>query len=61
LTFSRSNAINEDLFQKIVFGAMIDAGRDGQIIERLSASADHPIALTYPEGSYLKGLLCRVV
>lgn len=59
-TFSCSNAISDDLFQKIVFGALIDAGRDGQIIGKMGASADHPVALTFPEGSYLKGLVCRV-
>lgn len=60
-TFSCSNAINADLFQKIVFGAMIDAEREGQIIGKMEASSDHPIALSFPEGAYLKGLICRVV
>lgn len=59
-TFSCSNAINPDLFQKIIFGAMIDAGRDGQIVQRLTSAADHPVALSFPEGDYLKGLVCRV-
>jgi 23S rRNA (cytosine1962-C5)-methyltransferase len=59
-TFSCSNAIDADLFQKIVFGAMLDSGRDAQIIGRMGAASDHPIALTYPEGAYLKGLICRV-
>ncbi|MBN2304114.1 MAG: class I SAM-dependent methyltransferase [Anaerolineae bacterium] len=59
-TFSCSGAISEDLFQKIVFGALIDSGRDAQIIQRLGQSSDHPVALTFPEGAYLKGLLCRV-
>lgn len=59
-TFSCSNAIETDLFQKIVFGAMIDAGRDGQMVKRLTAASDHPVSLTFPEGEYLKGLVCRV-
>ncbi len=59
-TFSCSNAISTDLFQKVVFGALIDANRQGQIIQRLTATADHPIALTFPEGEYLKGLVCQV-
>lgn len=59
-TFSCSGAITPDLFQKIIFGALLDSGRDGQIIRRLTASADHPVALTFPEGDYLKGLVCRV-
>jgi 23S rRNA (cytosine1962-C5)-methyltransferase len=59
-TFSCSGAIDENLFQKIVFGALADAGRDAQIIRHLEQASDHPVALTFPEGTYLKGLLCRV-
>jgi 23S rRNA (cytosine1962-C5)-methyltransferase len=29
------------------------------VIGRMSASADHPVALDFPEGEYLKGLLIR--
>jgi 23S rRNA (cytosine1962-C5)-methyltransferase len=60
-TFSCSGAVSADLLQKIVFSAAVDAGRDGQIIAHLSQGADHPVALTFPEGAYLKGLICRVV
>lgn len=60
MTFSCSGAINRDLFQKIVFGALADSDRQAQIIKHLSASDDHPVALTFPEGEYLKGLLLRV-
>ncbi|NOK85698.1 MAG: LSU m5C1962 methyltransferase RlmI [Chloroflexi bacterium AL-W] len=60
MTYSCSGAISPDLFQKIVFGALVDSGRQAQIVGRLSASDDHPIALTFPEGEYLKGLLLRV-
>ena len=61
MTFSCSGAINRDLFQKIVFGALTDSGRQAQIVGTLGASADHPVALTFPEGQYLKGLLLRVM
>jgi 23S rRNA (cytosine1962-C5)-methyltransferase len=59
-TFSCSGLVSADLFQKIVFGASVDAGRDAQILERLSQGPDHPILLTFPESGYLKGLICRV-
>jgi 23S rRNA (cytosine1962-C5)-methyltransferase len=59
-TFSCSGLVSADLFQKVVFGAALDAHRDVQIIERLSQSPDHPVLLTFPEGEYLKGLICRV-
>jgi 23S rRNA (cytosine1962-C5)-methyltransferase len=59
-TFSCSSAVSAELFQKIVFGAALDAGRDAQIVGHLAQGADHPVALTFPEGAYLKGLICRV-
>lgn len=59
-TFSCSGLISPDLFQKVVFGALADSRRDAQIIARMGAGADHPVALTFPEGEYLKGLICRV-
>lgn len=61
MTFSCSGAISADLFQKIVFGALADSGRQGQIEQYLSAAPDHPVALTFPEGAYLKGLVVRVI
>ena len=61
ITFSCSGLVTPDLFQKIVFGAAVDAGRDVQVIERLSQASDHPVLLSFPEGEYLKGLVCRVV
>ncbi|MFN8373462.1 MAG: hypothetical protein U0694_11380 [Anaerolineae bacterium] len=60
MPFSCSGAISRDLFQKIVFGALADSGRQAQIVRHLSAADDHPVALTFPEGEYLKGLLLRV-
>lgn len=61
LTFSCSGAIGVDLFQKIIAGAVIDAGVDAQMLARLSASEDHPLLMTHPEGEYLKGLLLQRV
>ena len=59
-TFSCSGLVSADLFQKVVFGAALDAGREVQISGRFTHSADHPVLLSFPEGEYLKGLLCRV-
>ena len=59
-TFSCSGGIHETLFQKIVFSAALDAGVEAQMIERLHQAPDHPVALNFPEGSYLKGLIVRV-
>ena len=60
ITFSCSGAVGIELFQKVLFGAAVDAGRHVQIIERLSQGVDHPVLLTYPESEYLKGCICRV-
>ena len=56
-TFSCSGGVSAELFQSIVAGAALDAGVEAKIIERFGAAADHPVALNFPEGDYLKGLL----
>lgn len=59
MTYSCSGGIGLELFQKIVSSAAVDAGRDARILRRLAAGPDHPIALHFPEGEYLKGLLIQ--
>ncbi|MDW8325750.1 MAG: class I SAM-dependent methyltransferase [Anaerolineales bacterium] len=59
-SFSCSGVIDPTLFQKIVADAAVDAGREAQILRRLTQSADHPVGLSFPEGEYLKGLVCFV-
>lgn len=59
-TFSCSGGVDVPLFQSIVAGAALDAGVKGRIVRRLSAAADHPVALEFPEGEYLKGLVIGV-
>ncbi len=60
-TFSCSGGVSAELFQKIVAGAALDAKVDARIIAHLSQGPDHPIALNFPEGAYLKGLICQVM
>lgn len=59
-TFSCSGHVSPALFQKIVSDAALDANRQVQIIRHLGQAPDHPVSLNFPEGHYLKGLLCRV-
>jgi 23S rRNA (cytosine1962-C5)-methyltransferase len=61
VTFSCSGGIDAGLFQKIIASAALDAGLEAQIVEHLSQAPDHPVALNFPEGAYLKGLVCRKV
>jgi 23S rRNA (cytosine1962-C5)-methyltransferase len=56
-TFSCSGGVDAALFQSIIAGAALDAGARAKIVERFGAAADHPVALEFPEGEYLKGLL----
>jgi len=60
LTFSCSGLVGPELFQKIVADAAVDARRDASIVERIAQPPDHPVSLAFPEGAYLKGLVCRV-
>ncbi len=60
VTFSCSGGIDLKLFQKITADAFLDAGREGEIVQYLHQSPDHPVGLAFPESQYLKGLVCRV-
>lgn len=60
VTFSCSGGVSEDLFRKIVAGAALDANKSVQILERLYQAPDHPVAIGFPEGLYLKGFILRV-
>jgi 23S rRNA (cytosine1962-C5)-methyltransferase len=57
-TFSCSGHISQELFQKIVSDAALDSDREVKIIKQLTQAADHPVATNFPEGLYLKGLIC---
>jgi 23S rRNA (cytosine1962-C5)-methyltransferase len=59
MTFSCSQSMDTDLFQKVVAGAALDAKRDLRIIRRLGQPVDHPVHLHFPESEYLKGLLLQ--
>ncbi|GBF49207.1 S-adenosylmethionine-dependent methyltransferase domain protein [Leptospira ryugenii] len=59
-TFSCSQHISRDLFQKIIFAAAKDAGREARVLKVLSQSPDHGFSIFHPEGEYLKGFLIQV-
>ncbi|EKN4690521.1 23S rRNA (cytosine(1962)-C(5))-methyltransferase RlmI [Yersinia ruckeri] len=61
LSFSCSGLMPNDLFQKILADAALDASCDIQFVEQFRQAADHPVIATYPEGLYLKGFACRVM
>ncbi len=59
-TFSCSGHVKAALFQKITADAAVDAGREVQVLQHLEQPPDHAVSLNFPEGAYLKGLICRV-
>lgn len=61
LTYSCSGLMDQNLFQKIIADAAIDANRSVKFVERFEQAADHPTDTAYPEGFYLKGFACRVL
>lgn len=60
VTFSCSGHLSPELFQKIIADAALDAGCRPRIVKGMGQPADHPIALNFPEGRYLKGLVCYI-
>lgn len=59
-TFSCSQHISRELFQKILFAAALDSGRNLRILRFLHQPPDHPVSIFHPEGEYLKGVLAVV-
>lgn len=60
LTCSCSFYVDEPLFQKVIFQAAVEAGRNVRIIGRHQMAQDHPINICHPESDYLKSLLLYV-
>ena len=60
-TDSCSGAVDIGMFKQIIAWAALDAGKEVQFIQQFSQPADHPVRSSFPEGEYLKGLLCRVM
>jgi 23S rRNA (cytosine1962-C5)-methyltransferase len=60
-TFSCSGAMDMETFKQVLAWAALDAGKQVQFIHQYCQPEDHPIRASFPEGEYLKGLLCRVL
>ena len=60
-TYSCSGAVDIGMFKQIIAWAALDAGKEVQFIQQFSQPADHPVRSSFPEGEYLKGLLCCVM
>lgn len=60
-TYACSHAVTLDIFYKTVAEAAADIRRDVQVLEVTGQPLDHPIALTFPESAYIKGLILQVI
>lgn len=60
-TCSCSQLVDGETFERVIAGAAKDAGRRVQLLEVASQGMDHPVPPAFPEGRYLKFVLCRVV
>jgi 23S rRNA (cytosine1962-C5)-methyltransferase len=60
-TYSCSGAMDIDNFKQVLAWAALDAGKEVQFIYQFCQPEDHPVRASFPEGEYLKGLLCRVL
>ena len=60
-TFSCSGAMDMETFKQVLAWAALDAGKQVQFIHQFCQPEDHPVRASFPEGEYLKGLLCRVM
>lgn len=58
LTFSCSGLVSQDLFNKIIADAALDANTQLSYLQKLEQDNDHLVASSFPEGAYLKGLVC---
>jgi len=60
LTFTCSHHVDATLFRRTVSAAAHASGRRITLLGTLGAPADHPVALSHPEGEYLTGLWLHV-
>jgi len=61
LTFSCSGLVDAKLFRQVLFAAAGEADVRVRLLQPLAAAPDHPVAITHPQGEYLKGWWCEVV
>ena len=60
-TYSCSGAMGMETFKQVLAWAALDAGKEVQFIHQFCQPEDHPVRASFPEGEYLKGLLCRIL
>ena len=59
-TASCSQLVDEQELERVVAGAAVDARRRVQLLSVSFQAPDHVVPVAFPEGRYLKFLVCRV-
>ena len=59
-TCSCSQLVGDTDFERMLSAAALDAGRRVQLLELAAMGPDHPLVPGFPEGRYLKFVLCRI-
>ncbi len=60
ISFSCSGRVSTQEFQQSIAWAAQDAGVSANVLQTLHQAGDHPIRLSYPESSYLKGFILEI-
>lgn len=60
LSCSCSGSVGEDEFAEMLWRTTRENKREARVLARLGAGPDHPVALSFPEGRYLKAFLLSV-
>lgn len=60
LTSSCSYHLTEEIFQRLLFQAALQAGREVKILSRHLSAFDHPLSIYHPESTYLKSFLLYI-
>jgi len=60
VTCSCSGSVSAEDFLRAVAAGVRDVGRDASVLELRGAAPDHPVAIAFSEGRYLKCALCVV-
>ena len=60
-TCSCSQNVDQETFERVIGNAALSAGRRVRVLDVASQGPDHPVPPAFPEGRYLKFVLCHVV
>ncbi len=60
-TFSCSHHVGEQIFEKVIADALVDARRSARRLRRYEQALDHPVLPTLPETEYFRGVLLEMM